>query len=179
VKTIVGIDEVGRGSLAGPMAAAAILVDDNFKVAGVTDSKKLTRKKRETLFAEIQKSAICIGVGWVSARELDEVGLTEANRLVMQRSLNEIDQDYDRLCIDGNYAYIKDAECIVKGDSKEQSIAAASIIAKVLRDRYMIAMSKIYPGYGFETNVGYGTKNHLEEIVSLGKTKIHRTSFVY
>jgi ribonuclease HII len=177
VKTIVGIDEVGRGSLAGPMAAAAVLIDDNFKIAGVTDSKKLTSKKREALFAEIQKYAICIGIGWVSARELDEVGLTEANRLVMQRSLNEIDQDYDRLCIDGNYAYINDAECIMKGDSKEQSIAAASIIAKVLRDRYMIAMSKIYPGYGFETNVGYGTKKHLGRIKVTGKTVLHRLSF--
>lgn len=176
---IIGIDEVGRGSLAGPMAAVAVLIDDNFRVEGVTDSKKITRKKREMLFAEIQKSAICIGIGWVSARELDEVSLTEANRLVMQRALNEVDQEYDRLCIDGNYAYIKNAECIVKGDIKEQSIAAGSIIAKVLRDRYMIAMSKIYPDYGFETNVGYGTKKHLEAIVSLGKTKIHRKSFLH
>ncbi len=176
--SIVGIDEVGRGALAGPMAAAAVLIDDSFNVEGVTDSKKLNRKRREILFAQIQSSALSIGVGWVSARELDEVGLTEANRLVMQRALDQIDGDYDRLLIDGNYQYIKGAETIVAGDTTEQSIAAASIIAKVLRDRYMIKVSEIYPGYYWQANVGYGTKKHMLAISELGVNRLHRRLFI-
>ncbi len=175
---IVGIDEVGRGALAGPMAAAAVLIDEKFKVPGVTDSKKLTRKTRESLFQEIQSSAISIGIGWVSASELDEVGLTEANRLVMQRALDQIEGEYDRLLIDGNYQYIKDAETIVAGDTTEQSIAAASIIAKVLRDRYMIKVSEIYPGYYWQANVGYGTKKHMLAISELGVNRLHRRLFI-
>ena len=175
---IVGIDEVGRGALAGPMAAAAVLVDEGFNVAGVTDSKKLTRKKRESLFKQIQSSAISIGIGWVSAQELDGVGLTEANRLAMQRALDQIDGYYDRLLIDGNYQYVKGAQTIVAGDTTEQSIAAASIIAKVLRDRYMIKISEIYPGYCWETNVGYGTKKHIIAISELGVNMLHRRLFI-
>ena len=175
---IVGIDEVGRGALAGPMAAVAVLIDERFNVSGVTDSKKLTRKKRELLFSQIQSSATSIGIGWVSARELDAVGLTEANRLAMQRALEQIEGDYDRLLIDGNYQYIESAETIVAGDTTEQSIAAASIIAKVLRDRYMIKVSEIYPGYYWQANVGYGTKKHMLAISELGVNRLHRRLFI-
>jgi len=173
----VGIDEAGRGAWAGPLAAAAVLVDDSCRLDGVTDSKKLTKAKREQLFQVIQQNALQIGVGFVSAYQIDTIGLQEANRLAMERALAQISGSYDKLVIDGHIVYLPGAQAIIGGDGKDIAIGAASIVAKVLRDRYMTIMAGMHPDYGFEKHVGYGTALHRNAIEMLGLSSLHRLSF--
>lgn len=175
---IVGIDEVGRGCWAGPLVAGAVVLGQ--PIAGLKDSKKLSKAQRERLDAEIQVMAAACGLGWVTPQEIDTVGLTEAVRLAMQRALAAIAVPYEQIIIDGSYNFFPDnpkTSTLVGGDNLVPAISAASIIAKVARDRYMAGLSTRYPGYGFEKHVGYGTAAHIAALKQLGVSDMHRTSF--
>lgn len=175
---IVGIDEVGRGCMAGPLVAGAVLLEK--PIRGLKDSKLLTRKQREVFDVRIRERALAFGLGWVSAEELDTVGLTQAVRLAMERALAEITVPYDSVLIDGNYNFLKHiakTSTQVKADNLVPAVSAASIIAKVARDNWMIQAAQEFPGYGFESHVGYCTKAHREAVSQLGVTSLHRTSF--
>jgi len=174
---IVGIDEAGRGTWAGPLVAAAALVNESFMIPKLTDSKKLTPKNRLTLVNQIRQNAIELGIGWVSAREIDTLGLSKANRLAMARALTQIKLPYDQLLIDGNVEYLPNAQAIIGGDGLEPAISAASIVAKVMRDLYMQRLSLLHPSYGFEKHFGYGTVAHKAAIQEYGILDIHRKSF--
>lgn len=174
---IVGVDEAGRGTWAGPLVAAATLVNQSFELNGLTDSKKLTPIRRQTLLNQIRRNSIQIGIGWSSAAEIDSIGLTEANRLAMQRALSQISSSYAQLLIDGNIEYLPNSKAIVGGDSLVPAISAASIVAKVMRDAYMHNLSHIYPEYGFEKHFGYGTSAHKSALIKHGVLKIHRKSY--
>ena len=177
---IVGIDEVGRGSWAGPLLGGAVVLDPANPVAGLTDSKLLSPKKRAVLSSEIILNALSYGIGWVSAEEVDSMGLTLSVATAMQRALDAIKTSYDEIVIDGDYNFLMTnpkARTLIKADLTVPSVSAASIIAKVARDTYMAEQSLIYPGYDFASNVGYGTKKHSDAIIKHGITKIHRLSF--
>lgn len=174
----VGIDEVGRGCWAGPVVAGAVILGE--PIAGLKDSKKLSKKQRQKLEAQIQVEAKSIGLGWVSAEEVDQIGLTEAVRLAMNRALKQISPSYDQIIIDGDYNYMPDnpkSEAIIKADDTVPSVSAASIVAKVARDNYMSELNGEYTDYGFEKHVGYGTALHLEKLKLHGVTDQHRKSF--
>lgn len=174
---VVGIDEVGRGCWAGPVVAGAVLL--RVPVGGLRDSKKLTKRQREFLAAEIAKKAV-IGLGWVAPGEVDELGLTEAVRLAMRRALDEISTDYDEIIIDGDYNFFLDnpkARAVIKADDTVPAVSAASIVAKVARDNYMTEVAVKYPDYGFPSHVGYGTALHLERLKLHGISDLHRRSF--
>jgi ribonuclease HII len=181
----VGVDEVGRGSLAGPLVVGAVILRPNFSRSRLRnwrcdDSKLLTRKQRETADTQIRKIALAIGLGWASASEIDELGLTASVRLAMQRALNEINHAYDEIIIDGNYNFLAhDARTrtIIKADSLVPAVSAASIVAKVARDNFMIEQAKHYADYGFDSHVGYATAHHLAQIKAHGPSAIHRMSF--
>lgn len=188
IKFIAGMDEVGRGPLAGPVVAAAVVLPEDFNVLGVDDSKKLSEKKREELYDKILESAVAYGFGQRDNNVIDEINILEATKLAMIDAVSEAERMLqnrtgeiighvliDALKID---ALDKPQTAIVKGDSKSVSIAAASIIAKVKRDRMMIGYSQVFPGYGFERNKGYGTKQHYEGISIQGITPIHRKTFL-
>lgn len=178
---IAGVDEVGRGPLAGPVVTAAVILPADFSVLGVDDSKKLSAKKREQLCEEIKKQAVCWAVGWKDAEVIDEVNILQATKLAMAEAVENLSIRPDFVLIDGNFtvpAIDIPQQCIIKGDANSTSIAAASIIAKVTRDRYMMEMAEKYPGYSFESNIGYGTKAHYEGLRTLGMTPIHRRSFL-
>ena len=152
---IVGLDEVGRGCWAGPLVAGAVLLDVPIK--GLKDSKKLSKLQREKLDAEIRVSALAFGLGWVPAEEIDKVGLTEAVRLAMERALAQITADYGQLVIDGNFNFFPDnpkSTAVIGADNSVPAVSAASIIAKVARDRFMAEASVKFPGYGFERHPG-------------------------
>lgn len=175
---IVGIDEVGRGCMAGPLVAAAVVLER--PIRGLKDSKKLTRAQREVFDAKIRAKALAYGVGWVMPDELDAVGLTQAVRLAMERALEAISIPYERVIIDGNYNFLKHhekTETLIKADDLVPAVSAASIIAKVARDNWMIAASETYPGYGFESHVGYCTAAHRAAVEALGVSDIHRMTF--
>jgi ribonuclease HII len=178
---IVGVDEVGRGCLAGPLVAGAVLLDK--PIRGLKDSKKLTKTQREKFDLVIRKRARAFGLGWVSAEELDEVGLTEAVRRAMQRAIDQLmasNPVYEEIIIDGHYNFLKHlpgTRCIIKADDTVPSVSAASIIAKVARDNYMAEIAKDYPGYKFESHVGYGTPFHRQALLELGMCALHRRSF--
>lgn len=175
---IVGIDEVGRGCWAGPLVAGAVIL--NRSIDGLADSKVLGRKQREILSSEIRLHAEAIGIGWVTPKEVDDLGLTEAVRLAMTRAVDEINIPYDQIIIDGNINYFPDntrSRAIIKADATVKQVSAASIIAKVARDSFMYKMALSYPGYGFEKHVGYGTKLHQIALLELGLTDLHRRSF--
>jgi ribonuclease HII len=175
---LLGLDEVGRGSLAGPLCSAAVILKSPIK--GLKDSKLLSRAKREKLFDEIIANSDYIGIGYADALFIDKYGLTKANQHAMEQSLTAISIKYDRLIIDGNFNYLKQipkAVAIIKADQKYGCVSAASIIAKVTRDRIMFQYDKQYPGYNFISNVGYPTKEHYRAIEKLGVTPIHRLSF--
>ncbi|MGG5340804.1 ribonuclease HII [Enterococcus sp. AZ020] len=177
-RLIVGIDEVGRGPLAGPVVAAAVILPEKFQLLGVNDSKKLSAKKRDELYDQIQNQAISIGIGMVDHNKIDEINIYQASKLAMGIALEDLCFIPDYLLIDAMTLDVKiPQENIIKGDARSVSIAAASIVAKVIRDRLMEDYAKMYPGYGFEKNAGYGTKEHLQGIKELGICKIHRKTF--
>lgn len=179
-KLIAGVDEVGRGPLAGPVYAAAVILPAGEIIEGVNDSKKLTEKKREVLYDIIDKKAVCWAVGSVDADIIDKINIRQATHIAMKKAIDTLKFKAEFLLIDGNDKIPFDTpfEYIVKGDMNSQSIAAASIIAKVTRDRYMKELSKVYPLYGFEKHKGYGTMFHMEAIRKYGLCPLHRKSFI-
>lgn len=175
---IVGIDEVGRGAWAGPLVVGAVLLGDTH-IDGLTDSKKLTRKQRDKLDLEIRQKALAVGLGWVSAKQLDHIGLSQSLKLASRRAISHIHQDYKEIIIDGTIALIEDPRVtlMAKADLLVPSVSAASIVAKVARDNYMKHLDAIFPGYAFTNHVGYGTAAHRMAIKDLGVTPLHRLSF--
>jgi len=183
-RQIAGIDEAGRGPLAGPVVSAAVILPENFSGQGITDSKKLSEKKRRALFPYIKKHAICVATGIASHHEIDQINILQASLLSMKRSVENLSQapDFiipDFLLIDGKFTIEMniDQSAIVKGDSKSISIAAASIIAKVTRDGIMKKLHKKYPLYNFIQHKGYPTKAHKEAILKYGPCPVHRQTF--
>ncbi len=178
---ICGVDEAGRGPLAGPVYAAAVILPKGHIVDGVNDSKKLSEKKRELLFDKIIEECVCYSIGTASEKEIDEINILQATYLAMKRAVDGLEIAPQLALIDGNRIpplTASDARAIVKGDAKSASIACASILAKVSRDRYMLEMAEKYPQYQFEKHKGYGTKLHYEMIEKYGICEIHRKSFL-
>lgn len=180
IKIICGVDEAGRGPLAGPVCAAAVILPPNVEIPGLNDSKKLTDKKRRELFPIIREMAISYGIGYASHEEIDEINILQATYLAMERALAQLDPKPDLALIDGNRA--KDfgipVKTVVKGDSLSASIAAASVLAKVSRDDLMLQLAEEYPQYGFEIHKGYGTKAHYEALRTYGHSPVHRMTFL-
>ena len=179
-KAICGVDEAGRGPLAGPVCAAAVILPKGLELPGLNDSKKLTDKKRRELFPIIKEQAIAYGIGFASHEEIDEINILQATYLAMERALQQLEGKADFAIIDGNRA--KDfglpVRTVIKGDSLSASIAAASVLAKVSRDDIMLEMAEKYPEYAFEVHKGYGTKAHYEALRAHGHSPIHRMSFL-
>lgn len=174
---VVGVDEVGRGPLCGPVTAAAVRLDPDQIPAGLADSKALTPARRQWLFEELQRVAQ-ISIAHASVEEIDALNILRASHLAMERAIAGLPADY--ALIDGNLipkGLTLPAKAVVKGDAKSMSIAAASICAKVTRDQMMVDLAQQYPGYGWEVNAGYPTKQHLEALLNLGVTPVHRRSF--
>ena len=180
VNVICGVDEAGRGPLAGPVCASAVILPAHLDIPGLTDSKKLTDQKRRELFPVIQEQAIAWGIGMASCEEIDEINILQATFLAMQRALEQLNVRPDLVLIDGNRA--KDfglpVKTVIKGDSLSMNIAAASILAKVTRDDWMIRMAQNYPQYAFDIHKGYGTKAHYAALTELGPCPIHRKTFL-
>jgi ribonuclease HII len=175
---IAGIDEVGRGPLAGPVVAAAVILPKQFNILGINDSKQLSDAKREYYFQQIQEHAISVGIGMCHAQQIDKVNIYQATKIAMREAITQLKQFPDYLLIDAMKLEMDiPFQAIVKGDQQSVSIAASSIVAKVTRDRYMKRLAEDYPSYGFQTHMGYGTKQHLEAISSLGIISEHRRSF--
>lgn len=178
---ICGIDEVGRGPLAGPVYAGAVILPADAEILYLNDSKKLTEKRREQLNQEIREKAVAVGIGAVEAARIDEIGIVPATLEAMTQAVSELSVAPDLLFVDAlripQLAQIPQVS-IIKGDAKSVSIAAASIVAKVARDRLMMELDEQYPGYGFARNKGYGTKEHIEALKRLGPCPIHRRSFI-
>ena len=174
---IAGVDEVGRGPLAEPVVAAAVILDK--PIEGLTDSKKLTSKRREILFEQIQQQATAISIGSASVEEIDRINILQASLLAMKRAVLTLPTQPDQVQIDGQFCPALPYPCkaIIQGDRKIYQISAASIIAKVTRDRLMQDLAKKHPGYGLEKHNGYPTKQHLSALQELGVTDIHRRSF--
>ena len=180
IKVICGVDEAGRGPLAGPVCAAAVILPPHLEIPGLTDSKKLTDKKRRELFPIIKEQAIAWGIGLASEQEIDEINILQATFLAMQRALDQLNVKPDLVLIDGNRE--KDfglpVKTVVKGDSLSLNIAAASILAKVTRDDLMVELAQAHPEYGFEIHKGYGTKAHYAALTAHGPSPVHRMSFL-
>ncbi len=176
---IAGVDEVGRGPLAGAVVTAAVILDKTRPISGLNDSKKLSEKKREALYREICEKALCWSLGRAEVAEIDKINILQATLLAMQRAVNGLSIQPEKVLVDGNKTpkLAMPAEAIIGGDGLIAEISAASIIAKVSRDREMCQLAKTYPGYGLEKHKGYGTKLHLQALRALGPTKIHRCSF--
>ncbi|MBR1763927.1 MAG: ribonuclease HII [Ruminococcus sp.] len=179
-KLICGVDEAGRGPLAGDVYAAAVIFPEGVEIPEINDSKKLSPKKREQLEKTIQEKALCWAVATASVEEIEKLNILEAAKLAMQRAVEKLSQRPDVVLIDGNQPprFEQDYEAIVKGDGKSQAIAAASVLAKVARDRYMDEAAKDYPEYEFEKHKGYGTKLHYAKIDEFGPCPLHRPSFL-
>lgn len=179
-EVICGIDEAGRGPLAGPVYAAAVILPKGHIVEGVNDSKKISEKKRDLLFDKIIDECVCYSIGIASEQEIDEINILQATFLAMRRAVAGLEIKPDIALVDGNKKPGLDIaeQTIVKGDSKSANIAAASIIAKVSRDRYMLEMAEKYPEYQFEKHKGYGTKLHYEMLEKYGISPIHRKTFL-
>lgn len=176
---VCGVDEAGRGPLCGPVVAAAVILPKDEYIEGVNDSKKLTEKKREKLYDDIMMKAVAASIGISDVDVIEKVNILNATKLAMKQAIEKLSIKSDYVLIDGNQMIdinIK-AETVVSGDAKSLSIAAASIIAKVTRDRMLIEFDKKYPEYGFAKHKGYGTKSHIEAIQKYGLTDIHRPSF--
>jgi len=176
---VAGVDEVGRGPLAGDVVAAAVILDPKNPIEGLTDSKKLTEKKRKLLSAEIREKALCWSLGRASVSEIDDINILQASLLAMKRAIEGLTTEPSHCLIDGNKIPDINISCeaIIKGDLKEQSIGAASIIAKVERDDEMVEFEQMFPGYGLAQHKGYPTKAHIQALQELGVTAIHRRSF--
>ncbi len=176
---IAGVDEAGRGPLAGPVVAAAVILDDERPIRGLADSKVLSEKRRLRLYHEIMGQALCCSIASASVEEIDQLNILNATMLAMKRAVQGLRLKPSRALIDGNRLPELDvfAEAIVKGDSKVPAISAASILAKVTRDQYMDDMDARYPGYGFAKHKGYGTAEHLSALKLHGVTPVHRVSF--
>lgn len=179
-KIVCGVDEAGRGPLAGPVYAAAVILPKGYVIDGVNDSKKLSEKKRDALYDKIVNECIAYNVGIATEKEIDEINILQATFLAMRRAVEGLSVKPDIALIDGNKKPGLDITewDIIKGDAKSANIAAASIIAKVSRDRYMLEMAKKYPEYQFEKHKGYGTKLHYEMIEKYGVSEIHRRTFL-
>lgn len=177
---ICGVDEAGRGPLAGPVCAAAVILPPHLEIPGLNDSKKLTDKRRRELFPVIREKALAYGIAFADHTEIDEINILQATYLAMERALNELSIRPDVTLIDGNRA--KDfglpVQTVVHGDSLSANIAAASILAKVTRDDLMLELAKLYPQYGFQVHKGYGTKAHYEALAQYGPCPIHRMTFL-
>lgn len=180
IKVICGVDEAGRGPLAGPVCAAAVILPKDLELPGLTDSKKLTDKKRRDLFPLIQEQAVAYGIGLATEQEIDEINILQATFLAMQRALDQLAVKPDLALIDGNRQkeFGIPVKTVVKGDSLSANIAAASILAKVTRDDLMVEMAQRYPQYGFEIHKGYGTKAHYAALREFGASPIHRHTFL-
>lgn len=180
LELICGVDEAGRGPLAGPVCAAAVILPKHLQIPGLTDSKKLTDKKRRELFPMIQEQAIAYGIGLASESEIDEINILQATFLAMRRALDQLSVRPEITLIDGNREtdFGLPVKTVVKGDSLSANIAAASILAKVTRDNLMVELAEKYPEYGFEIHKGYGTKAHYEALGTYGPCPIHRRSFL-
>ena len=177
---IAGVDEAGRGPLAGPVYAAAVILPDNAELSGINDSKKLSPKKREELYEKITEIAISYSICSVDEKEIDEINILNATHKAMNGAVDGLSKKPDYVIIDGNSIKGMELphETVVKGDAKSISIAAASILAKVARDRYIDKMGEVYPEYGFEQHKGYGTKAHTDAILKYGVCPIHRRTFL-
>lgn len=177
---VVGVDEAGRGCLAGPVVAAAVMLPKGARLPLLNDSKKLTPKNREKLFPLIQQKALAYGIGVVDQGKIDEINILQAAVLAMHQALDQIKEKMGVILVDGNYfhPYHKvPHECVIKGDGKYRSIAAASVLAKTHRDHLMIDLHEQYPDYGWNQNMGYPTKAHRQAIAKVGTTPYHRQSF--
>jgi ribonuclease HII len=180
VHIVAGIDEVGRGPLAGPVVAAAVVMPPNCSICGADDSKRLTRKQRDSLDAEIRRAALAVGIGAASAREIDQLNIRRATALAMQRAIGRLGVTPDHLLVDGlpvPELGLEGQTAVVEGDHKVHSIACASIVAKVCRDHLMRRLAQRYPQYGWERNKGYGTAEHRDAMREFGMTPHHRRSF--
>lgn len=177
---ICGVDEAGRGPLAGPVCAAAVVLPKHLCLPGLTDSKKLTDKKRRELFPLIQQQALAYGIGFASEVEIDEINILQATFLAMRRALAQLNCQPDLALIDGNREtdFGLPVKTVVKGDSLSANIAAASVLAKVSRDDVMVELAKTYPQYGFDIHKGYGTKAHYQALEEFGPCPAHRRSFL-
>ena len=175
-----GMDEVGRGPFAGPVTACCVIMPQSPLIEGVNDSKKLSEKKRELLYKRLTATAVAYGIGWVDEKQIDEINILNATKLAFSSAYRNLGRDCDMVLIDAVSGL--NIPCsqmsIVHGDALSYSIAAASIIAKVERDRYMIEMDKLYPQYGFAANKGYGTAQHISALLKYGPCEIHRLSFI-
>ena len=179
-RLLCGVDEAGRGPLAGPVCAAAVILPRGLALEGLNDSKKLTEKKREALFVPICEQAISYGIAFASVEEIEELNILNATFLAMNRAIAKLNPTPELALIDGNRntGITVKSRCVVKGDAKCADIAAASVLAKVSRDRYMLEMAQRYPEYHFEQHKGYGTKLHYAAIREYGPSPIHRMSFL-
>lgn len=180
VSLICGVDEAGRGPLAGPVCAAAVILPRNIEIPGLNDSKKLSEKKRESLFELIKEKALSYGIAFATVEEIEELNILNATYLAMNRAIEKLDRVPELALIDGNRntGINIESRCVIKGDARCADIAAASILAKVSRDRLMYEEAKKYPEYHFEKHKGYGTKLHYEAIREFGPCPIHRKSFL-
>lgn len=180
IEYIAGTDEAGRGPLAGPVVAAAVILPKDFYDERIDDSKKLSAHLREELFDVIRKNALSYAYTIISQNKIDEINILKASLLAMKRSVQKLKLQPDIILVDGNKSFVYDAKVIpiIKGDSKSLSIASASIIAKVVRDKIMMKLAKDYPQYGWDRNKGYPTKEHIEAILRYGACKIHRKTFL-
>ena len=180
ILTICGVDEAGRGPLAGPVCAAAVILPKGLVIPGLDDSKKLTDKRRRELFPIIQENDLAYGIAFATHEEIDQINILQATFLAMERALAQLEIKPDLALIDGNRQkdFGINVETVVKGDSRSANIAAASVLAKVTRDIYMEEMAQQYPQYGFEIHKGYGTKAHYEALRQHGPSPIHRMTFL-
>ena len=180
VSVICGVDEAGRGPLAGPVCAAAVILPPHLEIPGLNDSKKLTDKRRRELMPVIKEQALAYGIAFATEQEIDELNILQATFLAMERAIRQLNINPDLALIDGNRE--KDfglpVQPVIKGDSRSANIAAASVLAKVARDDVMLAMAEEYPEYGFEIHKGYGTKAHYAALREHGASKIHRKTFL-
>ena len=176
---LAGTDEVGRGPLAGPVVAAAVILDPNKPIAGLADSKVISAQKREVLFEEIKEKALAYSIASASVEEIDQINILHASLLAMKRAVEQLSPIPEFVVVDGNYCPQLSIPCeaVVKGDSRVPCISAASILAKVSRDREMVKLDALYPGYGFSQHKGYPTKAHLQALKVLGVNNLYRKSF--
>ena len=178
IQLIAGVDEVGRGPLAGPVVAAAVILPENCKIPGLNDSKKIPKSKHQAIYQAVLDQALSVGIGVKDNQVIDQVNIYEATKLAMLEAIQELDQQPQHLLIDAMKLDLPISQTsIIKGDANSLSIAAASIVAKVTRDQMMAAYDQEYPGYDFAQNAGYGTSKHLEGLEKYGVTPIHRRSF--